>query len=105
MKDFFLYAFFSALYGVLALYFFPNVSTTSVTLEWGQFARLFITFAVVFLVARWTVMAFHPKLNLLKGQTIVGIEEPQGDKVLDVIEPVLLAKESKAPKLRKKRSP
>lgn len=103
MKDFFLYAFFSALYGVLALYFFPSVSVTSVTVEWGQFARLFITFAVVLVVARWSVIAFHPKLSLLKGQTIVGIEEPQGDKVLDIIDPVLLTKEDKKPKLRKEK--
>jgi hypothetical protein len=113
MKDVVLYVFFCALYFVLALRFIPIDMVGAVgwgatggsveVLSWRTLGEVFLLIAGVATIARWTVIAFKPSPQRLKpGQKIVGVEEPEADRVIDVLSPVALQREVKKPKLRKK---
>lgn len=102
MKDILLYAFFCALYGVLGLRWW--VPEDAPVLTWQLFGEYLLFFAVVAALARWTVLAFHRRPERLPaGQTIVGVEEAQPPSVLEVVKPVVLAREEKKPRLKKRR--
>ncbi len=104
MKDVALYVFFIALYGVLALRWFGAERPAAEVLSWQEFGEVVMIFAAVAALARWTVLAFKPRpLRLRAGQTIVGVEEPEADRVIDVVSPVALTREEKKPRLKRRR--
>lgn len=105
MKDALLYVFLFALYGILALHLFAAELRLSMDIvTWPALGRVVLLFAGVATVARWTVMAFKPRADrLLAGQKIVGIEEQEGENVIDVLRPQPLKRETKKPKLKRRR--
>lgn len=105
MKDVLFYVFLLFLYGVLALRLAPSFLTPEAsTLSWRTLGELLLFFAGVATLARWTVMAFKARpARLIDGQKIVGVEEGEAERVIDVVKPVTLRKEEKSPKLKKRR--
>ena len=104
MKDVGLYVFFCLLYGIVALHWLSPVAFQADILSWRAFGEALLIFACVATIARWTVMAFKPRPSRLKaGQQIVGVEEPEGDRVIDVVNPVVLKREERKPRLKKRR--
>lgn len=105
MKDVLFYVFLFGVYGILALQWLAGQNTgEDSVLTWkslGLHACLFIAVATL---ARWSVMAFKRRADrLLKGQKIVGIEEGEADHVIDVLKPAALKRETKKPKLKRRR--
>lgn len=93
------YAFLFCLFAVVGLRFLPPESETS----WAGFGRLLIFFTSAAILARWAVLAFKKRVALTaEGQRIVGVELPQAETVLDVLDPQTLKRELKKPKLRKR---
>ena len=104
MKDLVLYVFFCLLYGVLAVRWVPAEGLVGDVLGWQALGAAVLLFAGVATLARWTVLAFKPGPERLKaGQQIVGVEEPEADRVIDVVNPVALKREEKKPRLKKRR--
>lgn len=104
MKDVGLYVFFCLLYGVLALHWLSPGAVQADVLSWSALGETLLIFACVATIARWTVMAFKPRPGRLKaGQRIVGVEEPEAGRVIDVVNPVALKREEKKPRLKKRR--
>ena len=104
MKDVVLYVFFCLLYGVLAVRGVPAEGLVGDVLGWQALGEAVLLFAGVATLARWTVLAFKPGPERLKaGQQIVGVEEPEADRVIDVVNPVALKREEKKPRLKKRR--
>ncbi|HMV34398.1 MAG TPA: hypothetical protein PKM44_02625 [Turneriella sp.] len=104
MKDVVLYVFFCLLYGVLAVRWVPAEGLVGDVLGWQALGEAVLLFAGVATLARWTVLAFKPGPERLKaGQQIVGVEEPEADRVIDVVNPVALKREEKKPRLKKRR--
>lgn len=104
MKDVVLYVFFCLLYGVLAVRWVPAEGLVGDVLGWQALGQAVLLFAGVATLARWTVLAFKPGPERLKaGQQIVGVEEPEADRVIDVVNPVALKREEKKPRLKKRR--
>jgi hypothetical protein len=105
MKDVVFYVFLFLVYGILALNFgtAQNAGGEPV-LTWKTLGFYFCLFAAVATLARWSVMAFKRRTDqLLKGQKIVGVEEGEGEHVIDVLKPALLKREEKKPKLKRRR--
>jgi len=104
MKDVVLYFFFCLLYGILTLHWRPPQALGAEILSWSAFGEVLLVFVSVATIARWTVMAFKPRPDRLKaGQQIVGVEEPEAEHVIDVVNPVVLKREEKKPRLKKRR--
>jgi hypothetical protein len=104
MKDVVLYVFFCLLYGVLAIRWLPAERLNAEILGWRGFGEALLLFVGVATLARWTVLAFKPRpLRLKAGQQIVGVEEPEPDRVIDIVSPVALKREEKKPRLKKRR--
>lgn len=104
MKDVVLYVFFCLLYGVLAVRWVPAEGLVGDVLGWQALGEAVLLFAGVATLARWTVPAFKPGPERLKaGQQIVGVEVPEADRVIDVVNPVALKREEKKPRLKKRR--
>ncbi|GAB4435524.1 MAG: hypothetical protein OHK0011_18700 [Turneriella sp.] len=104
MKDVVLYVFFCLLYGVLAIRWIPLEQSGAEILGWWGLGEVLLLFATVATLARWTVLAFKPRPERLKaGHKIVGVEEGEPDRVIDVVNPVALKREEKKPRLKKRR--
>lgn len=104
MKDVVLYAFFCVLYAILGWRYFAPEGVDEPVLTWQLFGAHLLFFAAVATLARWTVLAFKKRPERLPaGQTIVGVEEPEVPSVLEVVKPVVLAREQKKPRLKKRR--
>lgn len=104
MKDVAFYVFFCLLYGVLALGCWPVEGLGNEVLPWRGLGELLLLFAGAATLARWTVLALKPRAARLNaGQSIVGVEEPEPDRVMDIVRPVALRREERKPRLRKRR--
>lgn len=103
MKDVIVYGVLFAVYAILALNWYHHDSGAEPALTWQHLAWYVILFTGVGALARWSVMAFKPRPErLLKGQKIVGIEEGEAEGVLEVIQPKILKRETKKPRLKRR---
>lgn len=105
MKDLILYIFLFSIYSLLALKLFalPLISFDE-TLSWEVLGRVLLVFVASGTVARWSVLAFKKRPpGLLSGQKIIGVEEQEGENVLDILKPQKLRRELKKPKLKRSR--
>ncbi|MCS6972237.1 MAG: hypothetical protein N2Z22_09910 [Turneriella sp.] len=100
LRELVLFFLFFFLYSLLGQYLWPL--REAAVLDWKEWGNTLLYFAVTALLARATAIAFRPTLRLPKGQRIVGVEEEKPPQVLEVIQPVVLERETQKPRLKKK---
>jgi len=105
MKDVLLYVCLLGVYSAIALHFFGGrVDGAAIELTWQKLGALFVLFAAVATLARWSTLAFKKRIGrLLPGQKIVGVEDGEAAHAIDVVQPQLLKREEKMPKLRRRK--